>query len=115
MVPPSPSGVVTVPSPAPGVTGYWICANRRWYYYPVPAGASGGTRLTADMSVSGPPPGRSAEECSNAMAGVAGAAPGSATSAPPPPPPGAPPPRGRGPIVIEPGRIITPWGTIRTR
>lgn len=110
VVPPSPTGVVTVPSPAPGVTGYWVCANQRWYYYPVTAGASGGTRLSADMSVTGPPPGHSADEC---MLGAPGMPRG---HAPAPAPPPGPPPSGGGSIIrVEPGRIITPWGTIRTR
>jgi len=91
VVPPDPSGVVRVPAPAPGVTGYWICAadsrGGRWYYYPVRPGVSG--PVTPDLSVTGSPPGYGTTCTSSA-------------SAPPPAP---------GPST---GRVlITPWGSVR--
>lgn len=91
VVPPDPSGVVRVPPPAPGVTGYWICAadsrGGRWYYYPVRPGVSG--PVSPDLSVTGSPPGYGTTCTTTA-------------SAPPPAP---------GPST---GRVlITPWGSVR--
>lgn len=110
VLPPDPSGVVRVPAPAPGVSGYWICAvdrrSSRWYYYPVRPGATG--PLTADLSVSGPPPGYGDGPCTaSATAGATTSVPpGSSTYGSRPPPAAAPPPSG--------GRtMITPWGTVR--
>jgi uncharacterized protein YkwD len=120
VLPPDPSGVVHVPAPAPGVTGYWICANDarggRWYYYPVRPGMTGA--LSPDLSVTGSPPGYG-PTCSGA-----GLPAGSSTygSSPPPPAYGSsPPPSGyygpRPGYVTPPpaaGRVlITPWGSVR--
>lgn len=119
VLPPDPSGVVRVPAPAPGVTGYWICANDarggRWYYYPVRPGMTGA--LSPDLSVTGSPPGYG-PTCTGA-----GLPAGSSTygSSPPPPAYGSsPPPSGyygpRPGYVTPPpaGRVlITPWGSVR--
>ncbi len=92
VVPPDPSGVVRVPPPAPGVSGYWICAadarGGRWYYYPVRPGVSG--PVSPDLSVTGSPPGYG-PTCTTSV----GAAP----------PPAAAPSTGR--------VLITPWGSVR--
>lgn len=106
VIPPDPSGVVRVPPPAPGVAGYWICAagrtGSRWYYYPVRPGVTGA--LSADLSVSGPPPGYAADSCGGATAGARAAVPpGSSTYGSSPTAPAAT--GGRA--------IITPWGTVR--
>jgi uncharacterized protein YkwD len=91
VVPPDPSGVVRVPAPAPGVSGYWICAadprGGRWYYYPVRPGVSG--PVAADLSVTGSPPGYGTTCTTSASA----------------PPPAASPSTGR--------VLITPWGSVR--
>lgn len=98
VVPPDPSGVVRVPPPAPGVTGYWICAadarGGRWYYYPVRPGYSG--TLTPDLSVTGSPPGYGTT--------CTASAPGSRTYGSTPPPATAP-----GASRL----LITPWGSVR--
>jgi uncharacterized protein YkwD len=107
VVPPDPSGVVRVPAPAPGVTGYWVCAasrtGSRWYYYPVRPGMTGA--LAADLSVSGPPPGYAPESCggTGTSAGARAAVPPGSRSY------GTSP---RGPDGAS-RTIITPWGTLR--
>lgn len=107
VVPPDPSGVVRVPAPAPGVTGYWVCAasrtGSRWYYYPVRPGMTGA--LAADLSVSGPPPGYAPESCggTGTSAGARAAVPPGSRSY------GSTP---RGPDGAS-RTIITPWGTVR--
>jgi hypothetical protein len=109
VVPPSSSGVVTVPPPRPGVAGYWVCGSGRWWYYPIPAGATGGSQLQPDLSVSGPPPGYGTLACGSGAYAVS-------------PRPMAPPPtttvvpigpRGPSygtPVIVEPGLVIGPWG-----
>jgi hypothetical protein len=98
VVPPDPSGVVRVPAPAPGVTGYWICAadarGGRWYYYPVRPGYSG--TLSPDLSVTGSPPGYGTT--------CTATAPGARTYGSTPPPASAP-----GSSRL----LITPWGSVR--
>lgn len=50
---------VTAPAPAPGerrVAGYWVHANGRWYYYPLPPGAQPGQVLQPAPGVTTPPP-----------------------------------------------------------
>lgn len=115
VVPPSSSGVVTVPPARPGVAGYWVCGSGRWWYYPIPAGATGGTQLQPDLSISGPPPGY-ASACGASTYAVA------PRYTPPPPvyrpapsyPTYSPPPPRRygtpGPVVVTPGLVIGPWG-----
>ena len=56
---PLPEGAPTVTAPAPGerrVAGYWVHANGRWYYYPLPPGAQPGQVLQPAPDVTGPPP-----------------------------------------------------------
>jgi len=54
-----PADAPTLRAPAPGerrVTGYWVFAQGRWWYYPLPPGAQPGQVLTPDPNVTGPPP-----------------------------------------------------------
>lgn len=104
VVPPSSSGVVTVPPARPGVAGYWVCGSGRWWYYPIPAGASSGTQLQPDMSISGPPPAYGAA-CGGGAYAVAPrpSAPTTTVVTPPPYRPGTP-------VIVQPGLVIGPWG-----
>lgn len=106
VVPPSSSGVVTVPPARPGVAGYWVCGSGRWWYYPIPAGASSGTQLQPDTSVGGPPPGYGAA-CGGGAYAVAPRpyTPPQTTTVLTPPPP-----RMSTPVIVEPGLVIGPWG-----
>jgi cysteine-rich secretory family protein len=56
---PGTNGTVLVQRTPDGirVTGYWVYASNRWWWYPMPAGARPGQRLTPDLSVNRPPPG----------------------------------------------------------
>jgi hypothetical protein len=115
VVPPSSSGVVTVPPARPGVAGYWVCGSGRWWYYPIPAGATGGTQLQPDLSISGPPPGY-APSCGASSYAVA-PRPAPPVYRPPPsypptyPAPSYPPRYGSpGPVIVTPGTVIGPWG-----
>ena len=92
---------MTVPPARPGVAGYWVCGSGRWWYYPIPAGASSGTTLQPDMSVSGPPPGYATTSCGGGAYAVAPRAPVTLTP---------PPPRYGAPVIVEPGLVIGPWG-----
>lgn len=42
------------------IAGYWVFSRGRWWYFPLPEGASAGQELQPDLSVQGPPPGFSA-------------------------------------------------------
>ncbi len=105
VVPPSSSGVVTVPPARPGVAGYWVCGSGRWWYYPIPAGASSGTQLQPDLAVAGPPPGYASTACGGGAYAVAPRAPAPMTTVITPPPP-----RVSAPVVVQPGLVIGPWG-----
>jgi hypothetical protein len=120
VVPPSSSGVVTVPPARPGVAGYWVCGSGRWWYYPIPAGAAGGSQLQPDLSISGPPPGY-APSCGGSTYAVAPRytppppvyRPAPSYPAPSYPPSYSPPPPrygAPGPVVVTPGLVIGPWG-----
>lgn len=105
VVPPSSSGVVTVPPARPGVAGYWVCGSGRWWYYPIPAGATSGTQLQPDLAVAGPPPGYASTACGGGAYAVAPRAPAPMTTVITPPPP-----RVSAPVVVQPGLVIGPWG-----
>jgi hypothetical protein len=104
VVPPSSSGVVTVPPARPGVAGYWVCGSGRWWYYPVPAGATSGTQLQPDTAVSGPPPGYATASCGGGAYAVAPRPSVPTTTIV------TPPPRATTPVIVEPGLVIGPWG-----
>jgi hypothetical protein len=104
VVPPSSSGIVTVPPARPGVAGYWVCGSGRWWYYPVPAGATSGTQLQPDTAVSGPPPGYSTTSCGGGAYAVAPRPSVPTTTVI------TPPPRASAPVIVEPGLVIGPWG-----
>lgn len=106
VVPPSSSGIVTVPPARPGVAGYWVCGSGRWWYYPIPAGAGSGTQLQPDLAVSGPPPGYATTSCGGGTYAVAPRpiAPAPTTTIV------TPPPRRSAPVVVTPGLVIGPWG-----
>ncbi len=118
VIPPSSSGVVTVPPARPGVAGYWVCGSGRWWYYPIPAGATGGTQLQPDLSLSGPPPGYEGACGGGTYAVAPRATPPVYQPAPsyPYPSPSYPPsyspprygPPGR--VTVTPGVVIGPWG-----
>ena len=60
----TPATTVMVPAPgAMAVAGYWVCAQERWWYYPMPAGARAGQQLQPDLSVRGAPPGQTEGRC----------------------------------------------------
>ncbi len=62
----APGAPPTVIGPGPGsrpLAGYWVCAQSRWWYFPMPAGAQPGQQLHADTSITGAPPGYSATGC----------------------------------------------------
>jgi hypothetical protein len=52
----TPGQVLTVRTPQGATVGYWVCSSARWWYYPLPSGATSG-QLQADLSVTGAPPG----------------------------------------------------------
>lgn len=104
VVPPSSSGVVTVPPARPGVAGYWVCGSGRWWYYPIPAGASSGTQLQPDLGVSGPPPGYATTSCGGGAYAVAPRPVAPTTTIV------TPPPRMSAPVIVQPGLVIGPWG-----
>ncbi len=104
VVPPSSSGVVTVPPARPGVAGYWVCGSGRWWYYPIPAGASSGTQLQPDMAISGPPPGYASTSCGGGAYAVAPRPSAPTTTIV------TPPPRMGAPVIVQPGLVIGPWG-----
>ena len=115
-VPQTGGSVVMIPRTDARVTGYWVCSGGRWWYYPMPAGATSGTRLAPDLSVTGGPPGYGASACA---AGQSVAVSGVPQVQPPPPPVqpyGQPPqyysvdPYGRA-VVVRPGVIIAPYGS----
>jgi hypothetical protein len=97
---------VLVPGPTSRpVVGYWVCAENRWWYYPMPAGAQPGQQLQADTSVTGGPPGYDPTQC---VAGqmVQPTEPPPRVFQPAPPPPQVyqvtPPPRAYYPPVYQP-------------
>ena len=54
---PDDAPVVRVPQPGERrVAGYWVHAQGRWWYYPLPPDARPGQVLTPDPNVTGPPP-----------------------------------------------------------
>ena len=54
---PSDAPVVRVPEPGERrVAGYWVHAQGRWWYYPLPPDAQPGQVLTPDPNVTGAPP-----------------------------------------------------------
>nr|MDQ3037898.1 hypothetical protein [Myxococcota bacterium] len=81
----APGSTATVIVPGPDATrplaGYWVCAQSRWWYFPMPAGAQPGQQLQADTSITGAPPGYSTTGC------VAGQMVQPTQPPPPPPPP----------------------------
>lgn len=115
------SATVMVPGHQPGrqVTGYWVCANARWYYYPLPPGALPGAQLAPDLSITGPPPGFAPGACAPGTRLQAGApvyaAPAPAYAPPPvyapAPPVYVPPPRGPRYIIVQPrpGAVVAPY------
>ncbi|MFO0713546.1 MAG: CAP domain-containing protein [Sandaracinus sp.] len=71
----TPGQVLTVRTPEGATVGYWVCSSARWWYYPLPSGATSG-QLQADLSVTGAPPGYGA--CAPGASGpvaIGGAAP----------------------------------------
>lgn len=84
-IPPASRPTVMVPGATPGhqPTGYWVCSQGRWWYYPMPVGTAPGSQLQADLSVHGSPPGYPPGACV-AGAQVIGPPPTRVLAAPPP-------------------------------
>lgn len=122
---PYPTSVAAVPptvvlqtQPPVGVTGYWVQAEGRWWFFPLTAGAGIGSVLRADPSVTGAPSGPTYPTAQRAyvsdgrVAPVSGSAPtvGYAPSPAPVPQPGyvaapvSPMPRPR--IVPAPRAVV---------
>jgi len=105
----APAGASTVAVTQPGqrrVAGYWVSHAGRWFYYPMPADAQPGQRLTPDLSVTGGPPGYASGQTQpspvRSAPVVRGARRGVTYTYPAPPPAGASPGRGTTVRVVAP-------------